>query len=78
MRTLAELRPGQGGHVDHLNAEGRLRDGLSEAGFVDGADVEVLRRGLIGGTPLSVRVGRAVVALRREEAAAVVLAPATS
>ena len=73
MRTLAELRPGQGGHVDRLTAEGALRDGLAEAGFAPGADVEVLRRGLIGGTPLSVRVGRAVIALRREEAAAVVL-----
>ena len=73
MTTLAELRPGQGGHVARLAAEGALRDGLAEAGFTDGADVEVLRRGLIGGTPLSVRVGRAVIALRREEAAAVVL-----
>ena len=73
MTTLADLRPGQGGHVASLDAGGALRDGLTEAGFTDGADVEVLRRGLIGGTPLSVRVGRAVVALRREEAAAVVL-----
>ena len=74
MTTLADLRPGQGGHVDSLSAAGPLLDGLTEAGFTHGADVAVLRRGLIGGTPLSVRVGRAVVALRREEAAAVVLA----
>ena len=75
MTTLADLRPGQGGHVASLTAEGALRDGLAEAGFTAGADVAVLRRGLIGGTPLSVRVGRAVIALRRDEAAAVTLAP---
>ena len=74
MTTLADLRPGQGGRVHAVEAEGALADGLTEAGFVGGADVEVLRRGLIGGTPVSVRVGRAVIALRRTEAAAVVLA----
>ena len=73
MTTLAELRPGQGGRVAHLTGTGPLTDGLAEAGFTDGAEVEVLRRGLIGGTPLSVRVGRAVIALRREEAALVAL-----
>lgn len=71
MTTLADLRPGQGGRVAAIDAAGPLADGLGEAGFTRGADVAVLRRGPVGGTPLSVRVGRAVIALRKEEAAAV-------
>lgn len=48
-----------------------LHDGLTEQGLVEGTSVEILQRGMIGGTPLAVRVGRSVLALRRSEADAV-------
>lgn len=73
MRTLDQLRPGQTATIARVTAEGLLAEGLSEAGFAEGGEVEVLARGLFGGSPLSVRLGRAVVALRRGEAAAITL-----
>jgi ferrous iron transport protein A len=44
---------------------------LCELGFEEGVKVELLHRGPIGGNPLAVRVGGAVVALRSAEAARV-------
>ena len=68
MRTLDSLQRGQTATVAALDEAGAVGAALREAGVTVGAEVEVLARGLIGGTPLSVRVGRAVVALRRSEA----------
>jgi Fe2+ transport system protein FeoA len=48
-----------------------LLEGLQEQGFLVGAVVEVLEKGMFGGTPISVRVGRAIVAVRAREAQAV-------
>ena len=73
MRTLDHLERHQTATVCGLT-EGPFAEALAEAGVAPGAEVEVLARGLFGGTPLSVRVGRAVLALRKAEAAAVVLA----
>lgn len=44
---------------------------LIELGFVEGAPVEILHEGLIGGDPIAVRVDGATVALRRREAMSV-------
>ncbi|MBI1340816.1 ferrous iron transport protein A [bacterium] len=41
---------------------------LRAIGFAEGDEVELLARGPIGGAPLSVRLNRTVVALRRYEA----------
>ncbi len=41
---------------------------LREIGFAEGDEVEVLARGPLGGTPLSVRLNQTVIALRRREA----------
>jgi ferrous iron transport protein A len=73
MRTLDSLKPGETGIVAALKGEGDLTEGLAEAGFEPGCEVEILARGLFGGTPLSVRLGRTIVALRRDEAQAVTL-----
>ena len=48
---------------------------LIELGFVEGARVEVLHQGLFGHDPIAVRVNEATVALRRREAAAVLVEP---
>jgi Fe2+ transport system protein FeoA len=44
---------------------------LREIGFAEGDEVELLARGWLGGAPLSVRLNRTVIALRKNEAAAV-------
>jgi ferrous iron transport protein A len=51
---------------------------LLEFGFVEGAQVEVLHEGPIGGDPIAVRVDDMRVALRRSEAMNVILAEASA
>ena len=48
---------------------------LIELGFVEGARVEVLHQGLFGRNPIAVRVNEATVALRRREAASILVEP---
>jgi ferrous iron transport protein A len=50
---------------------------LRELGFIDGEAVCVLRRGQPGGEPLAVRVGVSTFALRRAEAACILVAAAS-
>lgn len=69
---LPQLSRRQSGRITAIHTEDDvLRNGLFEQGFTEGTEVEVLERGALGGTPLSIRVGRAIVALRRREAEAV-------
>jgi ferrous iron transport protein A len=44
---------------------------LREIGFAEGDEVELLARGWLGGAPLSIRLNRTVIALRKTEAALV-------
>jgi ferrous iron transport protein A len=46
---------------------------LEEIGFLPGERVVVLRRGVPGGDPLAVRVGHSTFALRKSEAACVLV-----
>jgi ferrous iron transport protein A len=48
---------------------------LLEIGFVEGARVEILEVGLIGGDPLAIRLDDMRVAVRRREAEAVLVRP---
>lgn len=48
---------------------------LREIGFAEGDEVELLGRGWLGGAPLSIRLNRTVIALRRNEAALVNVEP---
>ena len=48
---------------------------LLELGFVEGAEVELLHQGLFGRDPIAIRVYSATIALRRREAAAVLVEP---
>jgi ferrous iron transport protein A len=50
-----------------------LEDRLLEIGFEEGLDVEVLHKGTFGGDPLAVKIGTITVALRKMEAAAIIL-----
>jgi ferrous iron transport protein A len=46
---------------------------LLELGFVEGATVEVLHEGPVGGDPIAVRVSGTTIALRRREAMAILV-----
>lgn len=63
------VRVGEGAEGDSALADGELERRLLELGFVEGARLELLHQGLIGGDPIAVRVDDMRVALRRREAA---------
>ena len=73
LRPLAAARRGEGGVVHAVGGEGDLERRLLEIGFVEGARVQVLHEGPFGRDPIAVRVDDTRVALRRREAAAVVI-----
>lgn len=58
-----------GGHCHHDEHETELERRLLELGLVEGANVELLHEGLIGRDPIAVKVDDMRVALRRREAA---------
>lgn len=60
--------------IDGLSAA-ELERRLIELGFVEGSRVEILHQGLFGGDPIAVRVNDATVALRRREAASILVEP---
>jgi ferrous iron transport protein A len=62
------------GAEDGLSAA-ELERRLIELGFVEGARVEILHQGLFGGDPIAVRINEATVALRRREAASILVEP---
>ena len=74
---LSKARPGQKGVIADVRAEHAQDHGLDvtelqrrllEFGFVEGAVVEVLHQGVIGGDPIAVRLDDMRVALRRRDA----------
>jgi ferrous iron transport protein A len=79
---LGSLHPGFRGRVDGIRAAGmtaglapgELERRLLEMGFVEGAAVELLHEGLFGRDPIAVRVDGVTIALRRKEAAAILVA----
>ena len=81
---LGDGRPGLRGVITEVLAPsakgsssdpGELELRLLEFGFVEGARVEVLHEGPIGGDPIVVRLDDMRIALRRSEAMNVVLRP---
>lgn len=75
---LGEARPGFRGVViaigTHAHDEAAYR--LIEAGFIEGATVEVLHEGPCGRDPMAVRLGDTTLALRRAEANRIRVSPA--
>jgi ferrous iron transport protein A len=60
------------GHAGGVEAA-ELERRLLEMGFVEGAQVQVLHEGLIGRDPIAIRLDDMRVALRRREAAAILV-----
>jgi len=69
------IRAVQVGAGDHELPAAEIERQLLELGFVEGARVEVLHQGLFGRDPIAVRVNETTVALRRREAAAILVEP---
>jgi ferrous iron transport protein A len=74
---------GMAGRIRAVRVEGNehglsadeLERRLIELGFVEGARVQILHEGLFGRDPIAVRVNEATVALRRREAASILVEP---
>jgi len=67
---LDRLVKGKVGRVTgFLASDQKLVAKLREIGFAEGDEVELLGKGWLGGAPLSIRLNRTVIALRKGEAA---------
>ena len=69
--TLDELARGVAARISGFSDDAndvRTVAKLREIGFAEGDEVELMHRGLIGGTPLSFRLNRTLIALRKREA----------
>ena len=79
---LGLVKRGYSGVIQHLAASAadsalgdvELESRLIELGFVEGARVEVLHEGIVGGDPIAVRVENVTIAVRRREAMAIIVA----
>jgi len=79
---LGLAKRGYAGVIQHLAADNagsalgdvELESRLIELGFVEGAHVEVLHEGIVGGDPIAVRVQNITIAIRRREAMAIIVA----
>lgn len=74
--TLAELAIGARAVVEDVDAEGRMALRLLEMGFVPGVTVALIKRAPLG-DPLELRLRGYHVSLRRAEAAAIRIRPAS-
>jgi ferrous iron transport protein A len=81
--TLGDAPVGFAGRIRAVHVEAddhglpatELERRLIELGFIEGARVEILHQGLFGRDPIAVRVNEATVALRRQEAASILVEP---
>jgi ferrous iron transport protein A len=62
------------GDADSALPAAELESRLIELGFVEGAHVEILHEGIVGGDPIAVRVENVTIAVRRREAMAIIVA----
>jgi ferrous iron transport protein A len=62
------------GNADSALPAAELESRLIELGFVEGARVEILHEGIVGGDPIAVRVDNVTIAVRRREAMAIIVA----
>ncbi|WP_395646945.1 ferrous iron transport protein A [Terricaulis sp.] len=71
--TVADLLAGQHARVLAVQANPALEAKLREIGFCEGDGVQLIARGPLGGQPLAVRLNRRIIAMRDDEAAALVV-----
>ena len=79
--SLGQAKRGYSGVIRRIDTDAtgsalsaaELESRLIELGFVEGARVEVLHEGAIGGDPIAVRVENVTIAVRRREAMAIIV-----
>ena len=67
---LCDISPGDTAVISDMHAQGNIRRRLRDMGLVEGAEVECLMKSPLG-DPVAYLIKGAVIALRREDAAAV-------
>ncbi len=68
-KTLNDLRSHEEARVSGFSSDDpTMVIKLREIGFAEGDTVEIMGRGLLGGTPVSVRLNQTLIALRAREA----------
>jgi len=67
---LCDISPGEKALVSGMYSQGGMRRRLRDMGLVEGAEVECLMKSPLG-DPVAYLIKGAVIALRREDAAAV-------
>jgi ferrous iron transport protein A len=73
--TLGDLRINAKARILAIESgEPGLEEKLREAGFMEGDEVEVLGAGPFGNATLAVRLNRTIIAMRKDEAAAIKIA----
>lgn len=71
---IADLAEGEQARVLAIAAASpELEAKLREIGFCEGDEVQLLTRGPLGGQPLAVRLNRRIIAMRKNEASAVLV-----
>ena len=63
------------GSPGSIGDDAELERRLIEMGFIEGARVQLLHEGFIGGDPIAVRVDDATIAVRRRDARLVLVDP---
>lgn len=72
--NIAEMAEGQQGRISAIATDSpELEAKLREIGFCEGDEVQLLSVGPLGGQPLAVRLNRRVIAMRKNEASAVIV-----
>ncbi|WP_420559981.1 FeoA family protein [Tepidicaulis sp.] len=79
--TLAEMRYGEKGRIASIASHAAggaendesLAARLLELGIMEGAEIEALHRSPFGGDPMSVKVDRTIIALRRADAGTIII-----
>jgi len=74
MKTLADLSPSETGCIHTIQGVDGLSQRLAEMGFTPGQSVQVVRFAPLG-DPMQIRIRGFNVALRKNEARRVTLAP---
>lgn len=76
--TLANLKKNTKAEIlGFTSSEGTVEVRLREIGFAEGDVVEILHKGLFGGSPLNVRLHGTSIAIRPAEANMILVAPVT-
>ncbi len=71
--ALTSLKRGMRAYIETLESDETIQRRLLEMGIIEGAEIELLHQGPFGRDPIAVRVDDRIIALRRTEAATILV-----